>query len=186
MIIVEGPDGAGKTTLVEQLSTRLRLPVAPRVVSKETEAMVDLKVWVEQNVALGFQPKIFDRHRLISEFIYGPLKRREQEPGFNDLEWVQEMMFKFYATNPIIIYCLPDLTTVKANLLGDADNLAVNELTDQLYTSYLHRASLDLIHYNTNTHLFDYTQDSSDDLTGAVYEAIRVHKKTGAGNHGYR
>lgn len=186
MIVVEGPDGSGKTTLVQHLSTVLRLPVAPRAVSKETEAMTDLKVWTEQNVRAGFQHTIFDRHRLISEFIYGPLKRTRQEPGFNDLEWVQEMMFRFYAANPIIIYCLPDLVTIKTNLLGDEDNLAVNELTDQLYTLYLHRASLDLIHYPQNTHLYDYNQDTQNDIAGAIYEQIRVQKKRGAGNHGYR
>ena len=41
MIIVEGPDGAGKTTVLQDLKTVFDLPVAPRVVSKETEAMVD-------------------------------------------------------------------------------------------------------------------------------------------------
>lgn len=186
MIIIEGPDGSGKTTLVKRLSEQLRLPVAPRVVSKETEAMVDLKVWVEENVKAGFQQKIFDRHRLISEFIYGPIKRTRQEPGFDDLEWVQEMMFKFYATRPIIIYCIPSRVIIEANLLGDNDNLAVLDYTAQIYTSYLERASLDLIHHTANTYLFDYTQDSDDELVGAIYETIRLHKKTGAGNHGYR
>ena len=69
MIIVEGPDGAGKTTLIRQLQERWPdLAVAPRVVSKDAEAMVDLQEWVNINLSDGPQYKIFDRHRLISEF----------------------------------------------------------------------------------------------------------------------
>ncbi|MCA1807247.1 MAG: ATP-binding protein [Actinobacteria bacterium] len=53
MIVVEGPDGAGKTTLIRDLSALLNIPVAPRVVSQETKAMVDLRQWTEDNVSRG-------------------------------------------------------------------------------------------------------------------------------------
>lgn len=69
MIIVEGPDGSGKTTLINQLAKEFELEVNPRVVSKETNELTDLKTWVEENIAQGFQYKLFDRYRLISEFI---------------------------------------------------------------------------------------------------------------------
>lgn len=160
MIIVEGPDGAGKTTLIEQLKERYGLEVAPRVVTKGTEAMVDMKVWVEQNLAEGFQYRIFDRHRLISEYIYGPLLRKEQQPGFTDMTWSWIQLEKMYKhVNPLVIYCLPPLKVVKANVSGDPENAVVAEHIEAMYTAYVHHISLDTIHRPHHTFLWDYTTD---------------------------
>src|ERR687883_686991 len=96
MIIVEGPDGGGKTTLITKLSDLFDLPIAERVVSKEARAMVDLVQWTERNVSEGSQHTLFDRHRLISEPIYGAILRDRFEPGFDDAKWLHEMMYRFY------------------------------------------------------------------------------------------
>lgn len=161
MIIVEGPDGAGKTTLIEQLQARYGLEVAPRVVTKGAEAMVDLKVWVEENLAQGFQYRIFDRHRLISEFIYGPLLRQQQQPGFTDLTWSWLQLEKLYGeVRPFIIYCLPPLETVAENVyLSGDENKVVLDHIEAMYTAYVHRASLDLIHNRGRVIVWDYTTD---------------------------
>lgn len=161
MIIVEGPDGAGKTTLIEQLKERYGLEVAPRVVTKGAEAMTDLKVWVEENLAQGFQYRIFDRHRLISEFIYGPLLRQQQQPGFTDLTWSWLQLEKLYGEiRPFIIYCLPPLETVAENVyLSGDENKVVLDHIEAMYTAYVHRASLDLIHNRGRVIVWDYTTD---------------------------
>lgn len=160
MIIVEGPDGAGKTTLIEQLKERYGLEVAPRVVTKGAEAMTDLKVWVEQNLAEGFQYRIFDRHRLVSEFIYGPLLRQQQQPGFTDMSWSWRQLAKLYeGVEPIIIYCLPPLEVVKANVSSDPENVVVADHIEAMYTAYVHRISLDMIHRPRHTVIWDYTTD---------------------------
>lgn len=160
MIIVEGPDGAGKTTLIEQLKERYGLEVAPRVVTKGAEAMVDLKVWVEENLDQGFQYLIFDRHRLISEYIYGPLLRKEQQPGFTDLIWSWRMLDRLYNdVNPLIIYCLPSLEVVKANVSGDPENEVIAEHIEAMYAAYVHRIALDQIHRPRHTIIWDYTTD---------------------------
>ena len=160
MIIVEGPDGAGKTTLIRQLQERYELEVAPRVVSKDTEAMTDLQVWVEDNVQRGFQDLIFDRHRLISEPIYGPILRNKQSPGFTDFPWVSHMLWRFYKSNPVIIYCLPPLETVKANIANDPDNVVVADKIEAIYAAYAARASIDWgAAHSTNLVVWDYTRD---------------------------
>ena len=177
MLIVEGPDGAGKTTLINQLQQHFpTLEVAPRVVTKDAEAMTDLKEWVKQNLEEGWQWKIFDRHRLISEFIYGPLLREAQEPGFNDLVWAYNSLSKLEELYPLIIYCLPPLETVKANLHGDPDNKVVEGRVEALYTSYVHRAALDLRHPEVFAVIYDYTglnlnmspEEQMADLLGRV------------------
>lgn len=170
MIIVEGPDGAGKTTLIKSLQELTGFEVAPRVVSKETKALFDLQVWVEENLDTGDQDIIYDRYRLISEFIYGPVLRVQQQPGFTDLDWTLNMLSQLYELEPIIIYCLPPLDVVKANLANDPDNTQVVNHIEQIYTAYLQRASLDVIMRPTRTILYDYTEDGQyeGDIEGRV------------------
>ena len=160
MIIVEGPDGAGKTTLIKQLQAEFDIEVAPRVVGKDTKDLVDLQKWVDDNLKEGFQYKIFDRYRLISEFCYGPTLRLKQRPGFTDRFWVQNSLRRLYEeVQPIIIYCMPPLEVVKMNLENDPDNTAVVDHIEQIYAAYIERYSLDYMLLNGRVILWDYTLD---------------------------
>ena len=162
IIIVEGPDGAGKTTLIRELSARYNIPIAPRVVSKEAEGLGgNGKAWVEENLAQGFQYTLFDRHRLISEFIYGPVLRTEQEPGFTDMWWVYKSLQRFYSLGPLVIYCLPPLELVRANVLHDDDNSAVAKFIEPIYSSYLHRFAMDTF-AGFNPLVWDYNSDGKE------------------------
>lgn len=156
MIIVEGPDGAGKTSLINTLVDRWGYPVAPRVVSKNTEAMIDLQAWVDENLDLGFQQVIFDRHRLISEPIYGPILRETTEPGFTELAWFGPRLQRFYDIKPIVIYCLPSLYTVRRNLAYDPDNTRVKDHISKVYRSYVNKIATDLVLAPNTTHVWDY------------------------------
>lgn len=178
MIIVEGPDGAGKTTLIKQLKERFGLEVAPRVVTKGAEAMVDLRVWVEENLEAGFQYQIFDRHRLISEYIYGPLLRKEQQPGFTDLTWSTVMLHRLYTTvEPIVIYCLPPLEVVRANVLRDPENKVVAEHIDAMYAAYVHRIALDTVYRPFHTVVYDYTTDGQEADPMLVFTPVMNYAK---------
>jgi hypothetical protein len=161
VIVVEGPDGAGKTTFIELLKGYTNLEVAPRVVSKDAEAMVDLREWVHENVRAGWQELIFDRHRLISEPIYGPVLREEFEPGFSSLSWFYAMLEKFYACKPVIVYCLPPFDVVWKNVMSDDDNRIFHtngRALRQIWSAYLNKACTD---YALNKHIiiYDYTSD---------------------------
>lgn len=158
MLIVEGPDGAGKTTLIRQFQEAFDIPVAPRVVSKDAEAMTDLQDCVDNNLDEGFQSTIFDRHRLISETIYGPVLRSYQSKGFDDLSWLGPRLQRFYDLQPIIIYCLPPLEVVRKNIEGDEDNKVVAAHIDALYTAYVARASLDHAFSPGMVKIWDYTK----------------------------
>lgn len=161
MIIVEGPDGSGKTTLIREITEAYPdLEIAPRVVSKQATAMVDLQQWVDHNLAEGLQYRLFDRHRLISEFIYGPLLRKEQQPGFTSKLWVIHSLRRLYRLKPLIIYCLPPIDVVKQNLEGDGSNSVVWDHIEGMYTAYLQRASIDYIH--AGAIIYDYTTDGQE------------------------
>ena len=136
MVIVEGPDGSGKTTLIRQLSTALALPVAPRVVAQDTTAMVDIDQWVEENLSGGFQFKLLDRHRLFSEPIYSRALNRSSSEKFKDPAWFGKRYAQFHNLKPIVILCLPSFDTVKSNLVDDPDNQVIFPHIESIYSAY--------------------------------------------------
>lgn len=160
MIVVEGPDGAGKTTLINYLLENTgNLEVAPRVVSKDAEALVDLRQWVHTNLRVGKQRMIFDRHRLISEPIYGPILRKKLEPGFSDANWFAPALEKFYSIDPLVIYCLPPLKTVWSNVQDDEDNkvVAQQHVLQQVWGAYFNKAMTEGS-LRGNCWMYDYTE----------------------------
>lgn len=141
MIVVEGPDGSGKTTLVKQLAEHFQLPVAKGVVEKNTHAMTDLKEWTDQNLEKGFQKVIFDRHRLVSAPIYDAVLRKGS--GLDDTIWLRAKYAQWFAIAPLVIYCLPPLAIVEENISRDNDNEAVADQIDHLWRGYNYRATMD-------------------------------------------
>ena len=139
MIIIEGPDGSGKSTLVRELSQRLALPVAGKVVDSETNAMFDLKQWVDNNLADGFMRMIFDRHRLISEPIYGtvlPWRKDTHLDFWGSDAWLYKSMHHFANIKPVVIVCLPPYEVVMENILNDPQNARVRTDMWAIYRGY--------------------------------------------------
>lgn len=184
MIIVEGPDGGGKSTLVRTLNSELGLPVAEKVVGSDTKPLTDIVKWTEDNVSQGFQSMIFDRHRLISEPIYSPFRNGEPSAPFLDISWLGDMMWRFYQCKPIIIYALPPLEVVRANVFNPStDNAHVSEWINHIYAGYLARVTIDgcmgvgkLYNYKTSRMdnllswiNFQLEQRVSDDTSGRIH-----------------
>lgn len=141
MIIVEGPDGAGKTTLVKHLAKELNgeavishgdIPKDP--LQKMANAFVEYYKWIENPEE--YPLKIYDR-LLFSESVYGRVLRgRKYSPGFaRSFRFMAEHVAKLGIP---VVFCLPDIHEVKANVQDETSPQmgGVKENIDSIYEAY--------------------------------------------------
>lgn len=180
MIIVEGPDGAGKTTLVAELEERLLIDREPRAVSSDAKALRPLGDYITEELAKGFGPRLYDRFALISSPMYASLPNSTFTGPMLDRIWLTEQMRKFYLVDPAIIICLPPYEVVKANVDKDeASEVMWNHLY-HIYYGYHTWYCGELARYNTSVLLWDYTAPDHQRLTGLLNWAqarVKVGKK---------
>lgn len=110
MIIVEGPDNSGKSTLVKQLAKDLDLIIykGERGPCKDSGDLIERTT--NMLLKYGERRSIADRCPLIGESIYGPILRNhdlwsEEKPVFN----LQQSLFleALRTGKLILIYCRP-------------------------------------------------------------------------------
>lgn len=92
-VILEGPDGAGKSTLAKFLSELLGLPVI------HTGGPPDSKTALEAKLELCRQHGLFDRVPMISDPIYSTIAAR---PLYIPRH---ELMEELARMNPVVVYC---------------------------------------------------------------------------------
>lgn len=106
MIVLEGPDNSGKSTLAKVLSEEFGLPVyhagGPPASVKEMNKRVDF-------ILNNHSKFIFDRIPLISEPVYCILRG-----GNNMFAESEELYSALREIKPIIIYCRPPLSVLMA------------------------------------------------------------------------
>jgi GTPase SAR1 family protein len=140
VIVAEGPDGSGKTTLLEQLNHDTQLPIAPKLVASDTsvvEGEGSLVHAVEINMVQGLDARLYDRHPLISEMIYGPSLRNGFRPGFEDYRWLRRQQQRLRRHHPLVIFCLPPLDDVVENVKReDNQPMMVVGRIEQVYWEY--------------------------------------------------
>lgn len=163
MIIVEGPDGSGKSTLIQGLSLRFNIPVEPRVVDTNGRPLMDLVEWVEKMNKRGFTRSIFDRHRLISNPIYAPIHGRTSQKAFLNPAWVADQTALLYNQDPYIIYCLPPVKEVRRNVFNSESNAWLRRSISNVYEAYVARAAVDMTLRPIHTKIYDYTTDGQED-----------------------
>lgn len=107
MLIVEGPDNSGKTTLCRTMSSRfLRGELhSPGPHPERNERWQEWVNWTLWNPSLH-KLVIFDRYSLISEAVYGPIFR-----GGNSLAKSLGQL-RFRNEEGHIIWCMPSLSSV--------------------------------------------------------------------------
>lgn len=161
MIIVEGMDNSGKSTL----ATRLAYDLQGCVIANKRKPQV-LSHFLQQ-IALAtasdaMMPTILDRVSAISEPVYGILRTRQFE--LTDLLPVWMMM-------GLVVYCRPPLSVV-TNFGGREQMAGVIEQASKLYDRYdliMERVS----HYQEVIE-YDYTKDTYQSLK----EKIDAHQRS--------
>jgi GTPase SAR1 family protein len=174
-LVAEGPDGAGKSTLIRELLKFQSTPSIPeplfvphkRAVPSTGYTTVDLSDWVREDIhTIGHHvPSIYDRHPLISEPIYGPIIRGYLPGKFRIPGWTSVMAGRLQA-RVFTVFCLPPLDVVKANVERDAAGQmgGVPEHIGEIYEEYMY-----LVHNWAGPKLvYDYTKQTVADVLHRV------------------
>jgi hypothetical protein len=125
-IIIEGPDGVGKSTLCTYLAVRLGRVVIQGEGPSKYSGEMDERI----SRMLNYRGVIFDRHPAISGLIYGQFREDPQDIPSN------ESLDRFYVSLPLLVYCHPTGATQH-----NADNAAVDT---PAYLDWLGRNDLNI------------------------------------------
>lgn len=156
MIVVEGPDGAGKTTLVNELSKEFGLRHGERGTSDHSKLYTvtrrDTYTALGDAVKGTEQVRIWDR-LYYSELVYAKTVGRPVEFNTTEQTYVQRMIEALHC--PIIV-CLPDYPVVAKNA-GMVEQMdGVNENLVEIYNSYVRLCDGT---FPDHTHIYDYVTE---------------------------
>ena len=167
-VIVEGCDGAGKTTVTELLlHKRPYLTRAPKASTSLGGPVRSLAQWVldqEATMLMNARTLVYDRHPLISELIYGPIVRgRMASWEFDHTGWLATHLL-FLQRHCLLVWCLPEERLIKKNVAEGRDMPGVVENIDMLINAYQQRAKgwrgpsvlLDPFNMDEDTMLMNY------------------------------
>ena len=166
MIIVEGPDGCGKTTLLEKLRHDLKLNLRPRFADSITGPYPDVFDRVAADFASGVErDHLYDRHPSISEVIYGQVLRGGYDPRFSD-----PVIDLGLDHEPLIIICAPDYRTALDNVMSSDQMSGVAEKFNQIWEGY----SAFVHFYPGNILMWDYEKMDYSTIVRKVEEYLNA------------
>ena len=172
MIVVEGPDGGGKSTLVSWLVMRFSLQEGPRATKDRAEIWRHTRsdTWLALHYELMCKdlPLVWDRLGPFSDPVYAtmgiPAKRAQ---AFTPME--QEMFAELMDYIGLVIVCLPPLEAVKHNVHKHDQLKGVVACTPHIWDAYLPLAD----HYIR----YDYTKEAPVVLTDVVQAHLNRRKE---------
>jgi hypothetical protein len=184
MVIIEGPDAAGKTTLIqhikEQFPDELIMSAASRMSSEERNSenfrsgqAVRKRVYdalTYETIGEG-RACIHDR-LFFSELVYGQVLR-----GGSIFNWTEErhILRLLTAISPPIVFCMPPLERIHAKIYGATQMEGVTTNTDAIYRAY--EALLVLRHPRVTK--YDYTRGpAAKQRICGVIERYLTRRKT--------
>lgn len=119
MIIIEGMDNSGKTTLAKTLASHFNYPLI-----HSPGYCPEMVKWAKDTLMIG-KPRIYDRHPCISEHVYGTVLRGKNE--FESL-WGKDVRELFIEKKPLIIYCKPPDSVIVKDLSKQMTGVEENSL----------------------------------------------------------
>jgi hypothetical protein len=139
MILVEGPDGAGKTTLVERLAQMYGLQIGHRGTDNRdllwTVTLPDTLRALSDAVHGVKPPAIWDR-LYYSDFVYAPLGATPRPVAFNESQQ-KHIDAVIEALRCPIIVCLPPFRVVERNIMSERHQMeGVKERALNIWDEY--------------------------------------------------
>lgn len=168
MIILEGPDGAGKTTLSTEICDRFDLNTGTRGTSDRsklyTVTVQDTFRALKNEVASHkFGPKVWDR-LFFSEFVYWKYNKPEpRQCEFNEAQrqFVTELLGCLKV--PVVL-CLPPVAVVTENAAKAEQMKGVNENLTDIYIDYVNMFRW----MPAQTIVYDYTKEDNSRVMSIV------------------
>lgn len=176
MIIFEGPDNSGKSTIASYISHELGIPLHHfgKPPKNEGELIDRINFMFENKDFL-----IFDRCPLISEQVYSILRDKNL---MSVIDEANSYYIRLREINPIIVYCRPSIETMVETLHN------AKEHDDLEHLVMIEDRNLELIkrydevmnsEYLPPHWTFDYTKQEHDPFLSAIEENViaRGHYK---------
>lgn len=170
MIIVEGPDGAGKTTLARAIAQHYNLRIEQKDKEDRSEShgppqrSARERTWEALGIAVsGNHPVVIHDRLFVSELIYGPIVRAATKFSSQEAIWAERV---FAALGAPFIHCRPPKDVVLENIKGEAESQYAANRAAEIYDAYgSYWPGL------LNTYVFDYT----DPHPGGLYRFIDLY-----------
>ena len=175
-IILEGPDGSGKSTILHTIADWERqLTIHPKFATSkgpdhhlfDVRTQADLETLADATKT----PGIYDRYPIISELIYGPIIRKRLPGWFNDSEWIS-IAERVLQARTIVVWCLPPFDVVRKNVSDDRDMPGVTDNLNEIYLQYQNRAE----QWQGPKFIYDYTKGNMHTASLGVYLHYNLNK----------
>lgn len=125
MIVLEGPDGGGKSTLAQRLSENLEMKIVPSEGPEKYDGEIDERIMRYHMEYAGRHNILFDRHPCVSQMAYS-LVHQQSKPN-------EQLVNRFYQSRPLLIYCRPDPSNVRHEATGEWDTKEYLAKVDKNY-----------------------------------------------------
>lgn len=137
MIVVEGPDGAGKTTLVKDIMETFEIGIGRRGTEDRsklyTVTRADTYRAVAEDIHLEHGCQVWDR-LFYSEMIYAPLGMPPRKPKFTFQD--QLVIGHLLRGAAVTVVCYPPLNVVVSNVVGTDQMSGVHENIEKIWEAY--------------------------------------------------
>lgn len=168
-IILEGPDGAGKSTLGDQIAAHLGIEV-----SHDGGPSRDREHALERIHALnGYDRTLRDRSTLFSDGVY---KKALGITPFVSDEEINNLVADYAKKRPLVIYCRPSMDVIFRNI-GALDRVKAHKPPEYieklkvrlpLIVEQYDKSMLRWISLGLNVIVYDYTRMKIEDLLSAI------------------
>lgn len=158
-IIVDGPDGAGKTTVVEQLADHYGCDII-HMTEKGSKALEDY-------LAKAHLDNIVSDRSFLSEVVYSSVFKRKSKITIDHIR----MIFNYYRKQGwkiIILDALPHVLADRLNLRGDEDEHKIQNIA-RLRTAYRRLA------YLLDIPIIDTEETTISDIIKKLEETNETH-----------